>query len=1412
MNRAWIRSRRLLAALLVVGLTGSVAMMAAGTPRYRSLSKGGLDGSGQASMQLASVPARVARVAVVPKSDPPEFWAIGLSNASLPSWNPNQSPGGQVVFLRYKGDSGWVVSGPPLDEQGRVLNPVLASFDLSSNGEGWAVGDQGLILRKAPGSNDWIRHGSSGLTGSMLNDVSLFESDGRVSGFAVGADATVLLLRGGSWSADPGTAQIVSTDEGTPELISVSAASDQEAWTVTGSGSRALYVFRRSSNGWARVLSDDQTFDGPHPRLTNRGFTISAANGASVEVDPRGGAWVGGSILPSDPAHPFGNDGSTGDPARPFVLRFGGGETVSYCPDVYWVRVEGSGADTTSLCDNPFPLSALEVTDIQVVGERNPQVFAGGLGFYRFDEGSRGWFREPNANGYLVSIALSSSLEGWMASTGNTFGAGGAVHSSTPTIGHWTARPEKPRTERWPATVNQVLEAVATSPDGKSALAVGSEGAAVRYEPGVGWDRITKTTSLGIHGVAWPLSSEAWAVGEKGLILRYDGSIWRITPDSQKVTTRSLFGVAFNSSGGYAVGANGTILRRTGGGWHPDPASSRLTKENLYAITANPMGFTAVGAKGTVIENIGGKWSLRPEAKALTARPGRGDSMDLWAVTSLPDGSVVAGGSLSALITSSSIGSPFRTFDSPIEGTVLALGVAKGRLLASVSPPNDLDKYKGDRVATGRSGLLVREDAGWRDIQFSRVRSLYIATDPSNPSESVLGIAGDRAGRGWAVGGFPQNTPDEEGHLSVSPIGSVHRIDLVSDPKPVGSKITPRLSGPISFAFFSDSACGRGLCSATAGSATMGDAVALQIREEINAMSKLPGGPKFVLFGGNGRLEGIPEEVQQFGRFLKGFDVPAYGALGNKDLFEGLESGSFGYPDFISPLTSGYLGSNKYWMENLSDAPAPWGDGSKPSYIKPVTMPAAQDDLARTYYGFDFAPGSKPLFRVLVLNSSTRSYGRTDGNDQNPQFPQQSWFTDALLEASTKEIPTIVAMNQPTIIPASTQINNWPAAPSDKRTFEDAVVASRVTAVLTGGLRVNSVDHLPLRQAPLVPVYIMGAGGAPAGGLGAGLFPDSKLPSDGFYPAWHLVTVDPSKVVNGQMAIKVDSFPVLEYASINAWDGKVAQAGQPLRFKGLLRSTTGGFSDPEQSKTIYQELGWDAPEPCSGPGQGFGSCRNINSLMPAHSFYSEDPSIADFVVPRQPFNQGLPLRSASNAIVRDPSGQHGYLCTFKPGTTYINLVSGFHRSRVPITVTGGFGPCVDREILEEPVPPSAVPELPLAAEPAPAEIPFSRLGEFPQTIALIFPPPPAPVVAPAPPASVGLARKEEVEEAEETQGSDAVRMAHTTRYDTQIDIRVILAVLIVTASAAAIGGSALVGYRRNPRYLYASAEINGGTQ
>src|SRR5438093_10355038 len=132
------------------------------------------------------------------------------------------------------------------------------------------------------------------------------------------------------------------------------------------------------------------------------------------------------------------------------------------------------------------------------------------------------------------------------------------------------------------------------------------------------------------------------------------------------------------------------------------------------------------------------------------------------------------------------------------------------------------------------------------------------------------------------------------------------------------------------------------------GSGTKADVVAAQIQHEVNAMAKLPGGPKFVVFGGSMRRTGIPEELGEFKRYLDGFDIPAFAALGSRDLFAGLDQSVLdrqsdygtGVKDAANGSTQGTTQVNPdglFYTNLFNDRPKPWGaTGPELPDFKPV--------------------------------------------------------------------------------------------------------------------------------------------------------------------------------------------------------------------------------------------------------------------------------------------------------------------------------------------------------------------------------------------------------------------------------------------------------------------------------------------
>ncbi len=1387
-----LQSRLAAAALLAAVL---FATAPSGARRETAFGRTSLEGSGIATMQSEILPANIARVAVVPGSKVSEAWAIGLSHARVPEWD-SDSGTGQVVFLRYTSSTGWRMTGPPVSASGKVINPLLAAFALAPNGEGYAVGDQEALLHKAPGSTQWVQHKQSGKMSlaaekQLMTSISLATSAGATVGYAVGVGPTIVRLnRGGVWEP-------VDSDPLMPvELAGVATVSEDEAWVTgtqeVGADSTKVMVFHRTNRAWEQVLAP-RMFDNP-PAEGMDGTTINRAAEAGAIAADATTMWIGGRMYPTSSTFPEG-DGSPGHVSRAFMLRYDlreppSGEPAnenrwtSFCPDQYSEQFggndpnveKGSGSqpgDRTKVCDEVFPTAPFAIASIQMLPRG--EVFAGGLGLFHFIPGSSevpgGWFREPNTNGYLISIAMGSNREGWVASPGNSLGAGGAVHSVSTTIGHWTDRPRKSAVARWSQPNPRLLQAVALEGGGTGrAIAVGNSGKSIIFK-GNGWDSINEQAPYDLHAVDWPAGGRPFAVGNDGVIIRLDeqenwqiesGPFFEIPP-----TTRPLFGVAFRSPAeGVAVGLGGTIMARAGGRWRPDK-SIRLGQD-LYAIAKSGSEYVVVGSEGLVLEGVPGRWRVRPEGRTLLKRSNVPTAPTLYSATPNDKGEVVIGGQDGSILVRSP-GGAIRLFETPLEGTILALTSRAGRLFASVSP--DEKKYDGIKPAAMRGSILAFESGRWLDVSMNRRVTITLslgAADPSAFDDPVYGLAMADGSTGWAAGGTPGgDVPDlEEKHQRRHDTSAIYRVNLNGDPGegPRHAKLDAPPGG-IAFAAFGESWCGIGSCTAAMGTGTQADLVSLQIRDEINEASTQPGGPRFVIFTGNMRLVGIPEELEEFRRYIEGFRIPVFSVVGDKDRFttlgssalagntKGFQEGPCSAIQGGSCSASVSSGGMDHWKQTFSGMTAPWGTSSDPR-IKPVAYPptaTTHAGLARTHYAFDFKEGSRGV-RVIVLDTSTKGYGTP--KEQNPEENQGDFLKWA---ASSSDLPIVVAMNQPPKLP-------WEEIPSWTSDFEADAAANEVSVVVAGGLRGNTKDYVSGVAGSItvrIPLYIAGGGGGP---LGYELPPPpyktqpSLHPLDGYYHAWQLLTVtdDATGPLSGQKRVEVQAMPVLESVSMHSYRGTVIPAGQVTNMSAYARGLNGGFSDPRQSKTTYLSHGIETTASCGGSYHGNGSCISTSAVLPNFYFYSENPDVAEFVVP-DPLGQGGPEISGAGNVVPDPGGGFGFLCTFKPGTAYINAVAGLQRHRLALTVapTQGASPCTKTEYPPSPVP-TPKPSIPASPEPEPPEPPITFSASRPPLVEIVavFPPPPAPVVAPAPPGAPGVGRKEEQEVEYQTEKHD----------------------------------------------------------
>jgi hypothetical protein len=118
------------------------------------------------------------------------------------------------IILHYSGGS-WGIAASP-------TTSVLRGIFMMGSMDGWAVGDGGTILMYQ-GTSQWIRIGST--ASADLRSVYMLDSN---HGWIVGSGGTILHYDGTTWS--------VASAFTTAGLNSVSQVNSQEAWAVGDSG------------------------------------------------------------------------------------------------------------------------------------------------------------------------------------------------------------------------------------------------------------------------------------------------------------------------------------------------------------------------------------------------------------------------------------------------------------------------------------------------------------------------------------------------------------------------------------------------------------------------------------------------------------------------------------------------------------------------------------------------------------------------------------------------------------------------------------------------------------------------------------------------------------------------------------------------------------------------------------------------------------------------------------------------------------------------------------------------------------------------------------------------------------------------------------------------------------------------
>jgi len=161
--------------------------------------------------------------------------------------------------------------------------------------------------------------------------------------------------------------------------------------------------------------------------------------------------------------------------------------------------------------------------------------------------------------------------------------------------------------------------------DGDTTVACGAGGTVLRKVGAAPW----VPESSGEPGIlydVWGENAQAmYAVGEKGVLLRYGSGVWSKVGNISTDELRGVFG--FTDDGPmFAVGGGGTVLRRTDGVWAKGKSPVTYVLHALWG--PKPTQIFAVGNLGTMVRWDGEAWTevTMPTKETLYDIAGRSDT------------------------------------------------------------------------------------------------------------------------------------------------------------------------------------------------------------------------------------------------------------------------------------------------------------------------------------------------------------------------------------------------------------------------------------------------------------------------------------------------------------------------------------------------------------------------------------------------------------------------------------------------------------------------------------------------------------------------------------------------------------------------------------------------------------------
>ncbi|MFN8533449.1 MAG: hypothetical protein U0556_07865 [Dehalococcoidia bacterium] len=486
--------------------------------------------------------------------------ARGPTQFSFASPGEGLLGGNEVLLRRTAGRWGFV----SLPEESYIRAVSMPSEDAV-----FAMTLDGTLLREISGQ--WKVQTPPPRKG-ILRDVAMTSS---ATGWAVGDAGQILRYQGGRW-------QDYASD---PPLRAVATAADGTGWAVGRRGT----IVRLEAGAWRQVESP--TFLDLHAVALTGPDSGWAAGDNGVLLQLAGGRW-----------------------------------SVVASPSVRRIEALGFPSPTFGWAGGEFGMLRF------AVGGWTSVAVSGALGF-AIQSLSHGW-----AIGSLPDQTTLSHLlrfQGSWQGQSTTWCSPRSVQDDCPTPAGIAAAPSPTGTSTlWivgnfsPARIVGLTPAGAqpytdtafsrlnavSAPSETSAWAVGAAGAIARWD-GSAWAKAASPTTGDLLAVSVSTGGAGWAVGE-GTILELRGGQWQpvVVNRATSVALREI--VALSDEDAWAIGERGQLLRREAGRWTvvPTPLSGPLTgpypiDDPITTLDVFPNGDGWIlGRTGTVLRLRDGAW------------------------------------------------------------------------------------------------------------------------------------------------------------------------------------------------------------------------------------------------------------------------------------------------------------------------------------------------------------------------------------------------------------------------------------------------------------------------------------------------------------------------------------------------------------------------------------------------------------------------------------------------------------------------------------------------------------------------------------------------------------------------------------------------------------------------------------